>query len=392
MRIALFGYEGNPLAIAAEGGLRRLGHDIVKQAPNCFSSAQALRNIDGVVVCEMRGGSGEAARFYASRGLPVVAIDQPHLRRDQGRWFRVTPPEFDWLPEFEGKVPTDRLDALGIELGSRKRVKAQVVLVVGQRSGDPTHGLGRSEFERWALAVLDVLRRVYDGKVVWRPHPRDVYQIPAFDGWSDPREETLDQALEDAWLVVTLSSTSGLDALIAGLPVVAEGAAVYKAVTGSLDRWKDIQAPSEAELRDVLARIAYTQFSVEEMRTGEPFLRFFPDAVAAAAPPDEGSEPAEPAKEPSAPPAEAPADAGSDGEAESGGNPPEPVTTPEGEVSAEGDTGEPPAELPAESATPPAEPDKPAEPAKEPVPAEAPAAKPKKASTNGRKTRKPKAE
>lgn len=276
MKIGLFGYPGDPLRQAAESGLRALGHHVVGQVPGAWSEGTAFRDLDAVVVCGLRGPCGAASRFYAKLGVPVVLVDYPHLGRGKGHW-RISPPDLAHLPEFPGKAPRDRLEALGIEPQERKRVKGQHVLVLGQRGGDPTHGMSRGEMQAWAEESVQKLRSLTDSKVVWRPHPTEVYEIAGADGFSDPREETIHQAFEGAWLVVTHSSAGGLEALIAGLPVIATGEPPHKGLTHDFSGFKNIAPPAPDELEDLLARVAYTQWSEAEIATGEPFAALLPD-------------------------------------------------------------------------------------------------------------------
>jgi hypothetical protein len=270
----LFGQEKSLIREAAERGLRRLGFDIQIQIPGPWSPADAERSADAVVTVGIRGKCAEAAEFYAKRGIPVAMLDLGHLRKpgpDGKTQFRVTPPRHDWLPEFEGgSVPYDRLDALGIEVGERRRVKGQHVQIAGQLAGDSAHGKSRGEVIAWAQDVLGRLRSLTDSPIVWRPHPSEVYPIQGVDGMSDPANESLAQALEKTWLLVTWNSTAGLEALIAGLPVVAEGPAVYSALSGSLSDFKGLKAPDRNALRELLAKLAYTQWSPEEIATGMP--------------------------------------------------------------------------------------------------------------------------
>lgn len=279
MRIGLFGYPGDSLREAAESGLRALGHQIVGQIPGAWAASTALRDLGAVVVCGFRGACREAARFYgAQEGVEVILIDLPHLlREDEAGYRRVTPPDLSYLPEFDGKAPRDRLKALGIKPQTRKRVKGQHVLILGQRGGDPTHGMSRREIQAWAERSIETLRSLTDSKIVWRPHPLEVFPVHAADGYSDPGKESLEEAFDGSWLVVTHSSSAGLKALIAGFPVIATGEPPYKDLTYDFGEFKNLAPPDAEALEDLLARVAYTQWSEAEIATGEPFADLLPD-------------------------------------------------------------------------------------------------------------------
>ena len=285
MRVGLFGNIGRPDCEAPRAGLEALEHEIFGQAPGSWTATQAEKRLGAAVVCGLRGRLGEIAAFYAAAGVPVALLDLPHLRGGAGRaQLRVSPPAHDWLPTFDGAVPRDRLERLSVEPATRKRVKGQAILVVGQVGGDSAHGMGTSRFRDWAEASIRTLRALTDGRIVWRCHPEDRYRIEGADGFSDPAEESLADALERSWLVVTWNSTAGLEAMIAGLPVIAEGPAVYSSLAWRLNQWSRVVPADPDELSRLLARLAYTQWSLEEIATGFPLDHVLRDTVLPGAP------------------------------------------------------------------------------------------------------------
>lgn len=267
-RAGLFANAGSVVREAAALGLAHLGYRVIPQIPGAWEKSQAERNLDAVVVHGLRGRSGEAAEYYGSVGADVALIDLPHLRVE-GQ-YRVTPARHDWLPTFEGLPPIDRLEALGIEPLSRKRVKSQSVLFVGQVGGDSAHGMDGGAYRRWAAKTLETIRSLTDSKITWRPHPEDRWFLEGVDGVSDPQLETLTEALDRSWVVVTYNSTAGLEALISGLPVVAEGPAVYSDLSWRLNMLPKLGPPGVDDVRDLLAAIAYTQWTPGEIASGLP--------------------------------------------------------------------------------------------------------------------------
>jgi len=252
-------------------------------ASSCWSATQSPRNLDAVVVCGNRAACGSAAALYADLGIPVLMFDLVHLGRggvryDGGvvRQYRVTPVDHAWLPERASSGRLEALEAAGQVTIQEptKRVKGQKIMICGQREGDPTHGMSREAFRAWAEAAVGKCKSLDKSEVVWRPHPLDAYQIAGADAYSDPREESLEDAMAGCWLVVVYSSTCGLDALLAGKPVLADGPAVYSELAGSFNDWKGLCPPDPAKLRTLLERIASTQWTVDEIATGEPFGPF----------------------------------------------------------------------------------------------------------------------
>ncbi len=285
-RAALFANYGTPLYEASAAGLKAAGYEVVGQAPGAWSPSQAERGVDLAFVHGLRGKLGEIADFHGKLKIPIVIYDLPHLRKPGQN--RITPMDHGWLPEFEdGDVPFDRLDALGVEIQERRRVKGLSVLLAGQVSGDSAHGMDGAKYRKWVEHTIKTLRAVCDSEIVWRAHQDDPWRAEGVDGYSDARTETLAEALEKSWLLVTYNSTSGLEALISGLPVVAEGPAVYGALAHRLNQFAKIGPPDPKALRELLARIAYTQFTLEELATGTPILAALGKHAWPAAPPVE---------------------------------------------------------------------------------------------------------
>lgn len=316
-RFALFSLEGSPLHEAIRRGVWSLGrHDVIPQNAPAWSPAQERGEFDGAFIHGARGRSGDIARWHLEHGRPVVMIDLPHLRKP-GQ-FRVTPPCHSWLPELPvapgapplpenlaglrklyarelgrpaGRKPRKtiereilaarepvrlfgqgRLDALGIELGAQPRTKGQGVCLLGQLGGDASHGMSRGQFQEWATEAVGKIRALDPSPIVWREHPQAAPRwAPAGVDRIVPPGETLAETLAGCWRVVTYCSTAGLEALIQGLDVVAEGPAVYGSLAGRLDRWAATERPTPEALRALLVRVAHTQWTLDEIASGEAF-------------------------------------------------------------------------------------------------------------------------
>jgi hypothetical protein len=79
------------------------------------------------------------------------------------------------------------------------------------------------------------------------------------------------EAIEAARLVCVYSSTAGLEALIAGCPVVAWGPSCYRELCAKPGEIAEAEHPGVEAVEGLLERIAYTQWSLDELATGEPF-------------------------------------------------------------------------------------------------------------------------
>lgn len=78
-------------------------------------------------------------------------------------------------------------------------------------------------------------------------------------------EGDLDEALRDAWCIVTYSSNAAVDAILAGVPAVVLGQSAVRPVAWSLD---NIENPAWPERELWLRALAHHQFTLDEMRSG----------------------------------------------------------------------------------------------------------------------------
>lgn len=231
----------HPVARAFAEGLQAIGH----AARHCSHSDHRdgeTGAFDVVVVFGLLGRGRRILSDYERRGTPVVVVDFGYLRRVSGEaneltgHWQVSLGALNRLPPFP--CPPDRFDALGLPLAPAQERLGPAVLCL-QVPGDAAHPFDTEEkLERFAsLTEHDEVRR----------HPLA----------GQPPAEPLEAMLARAGKVVTWNSNVGHDALLAGIPVEALGPAPYKDV--AMD-----ERPS------YFARLAYGQWTAEEMRQGLP--------------------------------------------------------------------------------------------------------------------------
>lgn len=149
---------------------------------------------------------------------------------------------------------TDRFSALGVTL-KPWRNHGDYVLVLANRSfGIP----GRMMPANWAEQVKKKLELQTKRPIRVRVHP----------GNNAPVQNPLAVDLKNAWAAVIWSSSAGIHALAEGVPVFCEGPNwIMKsaAAQGSID---DAVMPSP---RPAFERMAWAQWQIQEIETGEPF-------------------------------------------------------------------------------------------------------------------------
>lgn len=252
MKVAIYVSPDHPVGPALAQGLALAGHEVVHRSPTYYRGE--VENVDLVVVKGMRDGAAVVAG-YAS--VPALVVDWGYLKRvnspeeaADGYW-QVGAGGLNRIPDAD--CPSDRFDALGLEVVEQGGDPNGYVLVCGQVPGDAALGQDSSTHRQWLREQL----KAYDD-AVYRPHPRGGIAVPGLVGNTRP----LADALAGARLVVTYNSNVGHDALLAGVPVVAHGPAAYAELSGET-------LPSLGARKAYFNRVAYGQWTLSEMASGE---------------------------------------------------------------------------------------------------------------------------
>jgi hypothetical protein len=164
---------------------------------------------------------------------------------DDGHW-QIGVGGLNKIPPFT--CPPDRWHKLGVTLAPPAHRLNGPTILCGQVPGDAAHPFANAEeMLAWANSIP------YDE---FRPHP----QVARLN---HVELEPLEQMLARAGRIITWNSNVGHDALIAGVPVTALGPAPYAAA-------------QMHEREAYFARVAYAQWTLDEMRHSKP-QRFLVD-------------------------------------------------------------------------------------------------------------------
>lgn len=157
----------------------------------------------------------------------------------------------------------DRWRALGVDLKPWRTTGEHVLVCPNRSFGTP----GRVMPPTWAADVSARLKKLTNREIRIRPHPGN-----------RPAEKPLADDLSGAWVCVIWSSSAGVHALVAGIPVICESPAwigMKAAFTAFASEW-DAMEESEPDYLDynrlrAMSDVARGQWSVEEIASGEPF-------------------------------------------------------------------------------------------------------------------------
>ena len=231
---------------ALAAGFHRRGHTVGWRNPNVFTPRQT-EECDVAIVTGLRERCRAVRDAYAREGIPTLVLELAFHGRGPASFaacrvaeiphFQLGLSEINWLPP--GPCPDDRAQQIGLVAPETfltdGRPDGDAILLLGQKSRDAQHAIG--DMRAWARERLAAIRRDYPGiPVIWRPHPEEVFELPGADEMHDPREVSLEASLARARRVVTHNSTAAYAAILAGVPVESDPAAVYHEAFASMDR------------------------------------------------------------------------------------------------------------------------------------------------------------
>lgn len=269
MKWGVYGRDGFLGGRAFADGLLAIGHDpSLRSAPDWGPGC--IEAFDAVALYGLQGKGQTILAEYRALGVPVFVIDYGYVRRTNhahdwktGHW-QVSLNGLGVLPAFD--CPPDRFEALGVSIKAKGGDPKGYTLLCVQTPGDMSHGMNRDALRAWCH------EQDYPNLVI-RPHPLfdEDYGLLRCDA------ESLDEALAGARLMVTANSNAGHDALLAGVPVLGTHKAPWSELAGQV-------VPSVQARQAYFNRVAYGQWTWDEMRTGEP-QRFLVEHVLTGAGP-----------------------------------------------------------------------------------------------------------
>ncbi len=240
-------------------GMQALGYQ-VEVAP--FNNR--MPSPDDVVLIWNRYGTGDTqAKLFEAHGATVIVVENAYVdMRDTKKAFAMSLSRHNgagmWpAPEYS------RLDKLKADLQPWKASGTHIVVLPQRGVGLPGVAMPRD----WGQQIIPRLKKITGSALVYvRPHPGIV------------KEQTpLEEDLKRAWCAVTWGSSAATKAMIQGVPVfydfdrwIAGPAACHDFNKISLDQSPiDYMGDREA----MFSNLAWAQWSLEEVMTGEPMLR-----------------------------------------------------------------------------------------------------------------------
>lgn len=206
---------------------------------------------------------GEIIRKARECNAGVLIVEQGYIKRTDFRavgWNGI-----NGHADFRNDgMPPDRWQKLNVTLAPWHQKSGGYVLVCGQVPWDVSVQDGNHL--AWCRETVDEAKR-RGFKVRFRPHPYAVKRNVVHDVACDISAATLADDLASARCVVTYNSNTGVDAILAGVPVIAfdDGSMVRTIAGRSLD---DLGNPPTPDRTQWAYDIAYAQWTMDELANG----------------------------------------------------------------------------------------------------------------------------
>lgn len=155
----------------------------------------------------------------------------------------------------------ERFDALGIAVQPVTR-RGEYILLCG--NGPKQAGLQGTAYGEWERQTYERLKAITGREILAREKPKN----PPIEGLPRSTHASTADAIRGAWAVVSRTGNIGADAILHGVPVIAEagpGAVYYNAPLADIET---IQPISADERRNALADIAAWNWRRDELNSG----------------------------------------------------------------------------------------------------------------------------
>lgn len=208
---------------------------------------------------------GHVISEQKSRGLDCLILETGYINRGSGldNYYAFGWNGLNGRADFKNAgSPPDRKLKLGVELKPwRDSAKEDYVLLCGQVPWDAS--VDFTDHVQWLNLAAETIHQSNNRKIVYRPHPLAPRQKVVCDEVSI---RSLKEDLSGAHCVVCFNSNTGVDAILAGVPVFShdKGSMVYSV---SSHDW-DIEKPLKPDRTQWLNDICYAQWTPEEFREG----------------------------------------------------------------------------------------------------------------------------
>lgn len=281
MKFAMFpeylSLAGEPVYYAFLESLLNAGHTIVKND-----------DADVAVIWSLlwhgrMSGNQDIWQSYRQRNKPVIVIEVGGLIRNHTWKIGINginrDADFNHL-----ESPDDRWELLGLKLEPWK--DGDHIIICGQH-GKSEQWRENEPVAEWMTNTAIRLRKHTKRPIILRPHPRfpitlhldsiDLVTIinpikvnGTYDNFN------FANALFNAHAVVNYSSNPAIEAVLAGVPVYVSQSSLCYEVGNNIADFSSIETPNKPDRIQWCNNIAYTEWTVDEIKEGLPLQHLLP--------------------------------------------------------------------------------------------------------------------
>ena len=205
---------------------------------------------------------GKVIQQQKALGLDCLILETGYINRGDGEenYYALGWNGLNGRADFRNKKsPPDR--ARNVQLKNWQ--DGEHILLCGQVPWDAS--VDFTDHHLWLEEAAENIRAVSGRDIVFRPHPKALI-APLKD--CTYSTGPIEHDLAGAHCAISFNSNSGVDAVIAGVPVFAfdKGSMCYSVANKN---WLSIERPNKPDRRQWLNDLCYAQWTPAEMRSGE---------------------------------------------------------------------------------------------------------------------------
>lgn len=212
---------------------------------------------------------------YRNLGKPVFIIEVGTL--DRGRTWKISANHITDQGIYGNlqNLDLDRSKKLEIYLQNTKKSRGDTILITGQHERS-LQWQNQPTTTSWLRQKIAEIRSFTDRPIIFRPHPRHPVSITNLPGVSLQRPQKIQHSYDkfdinfDHYCVVSHNSGPGIQAAIQGTPIICDQSSLAYPVSQSISKINEIFLPDRTNWFN---RILHTEWTVEEIRSGEPQRR-----------------------------------------------------------------------------------------------------------------------
>lgn len=207
---------------------------------------------------------GKVIEKQLAAGKPVLVLETGYINRGDGEdnHYAAGFNGLNGRADFKNKnMPADRAEKLGVRLKDRQY--GEKILLCGQVPQDAS--VDHIDIARWLNDARDEIKSRTSREIVFKTHPQA--QVGPIEGCGYTTKPLL-EAIQGCQCVVTFNSNAAVEAVIEGVPVFAFDAGSMALAVANTE-WDALDSPALPDRTQWLSDLAYCQWNLDEMRSGE---------------------------------------------------------------------------------------------------------------------------